>query len=230
MANAQRSIDLLSIARSIPSENLPEDIKDECANQALRDSDKPKKGDWILIWGAGSTVGFILVQLAKLAGLKVICVADAIRNGSSLVDAGADVIVHRANLQEAVEIIAGVTKGKELKYGIDTVGKETSSLVESALHGDTTRSMHLVGLVGLPKAGEADGVLHQHKVPIKLFHEAPAVGLAVMSLLEDLLQNDQLIMPTVHVHEHHGLRGINSGLELLRSGVSDSQRIVVPIM
>lgn len=220
-------VDLLSIARGLSSEDLPEDVRDECANSRLSDNDRPKQGDWIVIWGAGSTVGFVLVQLAKLAGLKVIAVADAIKSGSLLVDAGADVIVHRNNHEEAVRIIAGITKGKELRYGIDTVGKETSRLVQSSLHGEATRTKHIVGLVGLPKPESEE--VHQHKVPIKLFHEAIAVGVALTRSLEGLLRDKRLMLPIVHIHQDHGLGGVNSGLQLLRSGDFEGQRIVVPI-
>lgn len=223
------AIKLLDIARSIASEKLPEDIRDECANSKLSDIDRPKRGDWILIWGGGSTVGFVLVQLAKLAGLKVICVADAVKSGSVLVDTGVDVIVHRNDPEEAVKIIAGITKGKELRYGIDTVGKETANWVHAALHSESTRSKHIVGLVGLPKVSDDGNNVHQHKVPIKLFHEAPAIGTALTQLLEGILQDQRLILPRVHVHRDCGMRAVNSGLQLLRAGGFDGQRIVIPL-
>jgi len=221
-------LDLLSILRKIPAASLPEDIRGECSTQSILDAERPKNGDWIAIWGGGSTVGFLLVQLAKMAGLKIICIADAIKNGSMLVDAGADVLIHRRDHEEATDIIKAVTKGKQLRYGIDTVSKETATLLQNTLQvNESNGRKHLVGLVGLPK--HSPGYTAQHKVPIKLFHECPAIGEALMGLMEELLASEQLILPQVHVHHETGLRGVISGLDALRQGAFTGHRVVVPI-
>ena len=144
--------------------SIPEDIRGECFT-GKEEKERLKKGDWLAIWGgmyldssmpvslpstttfhllrgmltmitASTTTGYITIQLAKLAGLKVICVADVARYGSKLYHAGADVLVDRRDPERAVEIIRGVTDGK-LRYALDIVGRETATLLQGALHDAT---------------------------------------------------------------------------------------------
>ena len=168
------------------------------------------------------------LQLAKLAGLRVICVVDAIKHGFQLVEAGADVLVHRNNTEEAMSIVQSVTRG-HLRFGLDTIGKDTATMLQNCMKtrgdGNQGRS-HLVGLTGLP--GEKLEWIKQHKVPIKLFHTFPEIGEAITTWLEQLLLSHKLYLPEIRVMEG-GLDGINDALSTLRKGAFNSQRIVVPI-
>lgn len=170
---------------------------------------------------ASTTTGLVALQLAKLAGLRVICVADAARHGAKLLQSGADLLVDRYDTDRAVEIIRGVTGGK-LRYAMDIVGKDTATLLQKTL--ETSGHSHLLGLTGLPK-DQVPGIQY-HTVPIKLFHTAPAVGEALVTWLEDLLQTNILTLPEI-VQAEGGLEGINAALEVLRSGSASGKRIVV---
>lgn len=166
------------------------------------------------------------LQLAKLTGLRVICVADVVRHGSRLVDLGADVLVDRQDPSRAVEIIRSVTKGK-LRFALDTVGKETATqLQESLQHSKADKQAHLVGLTGLPKV-RLPGVKY-HEVPIKVFHSVPAFGEAAMRWLEQLLVAKGLEPPDIALADG-GLGGINEALDRLRNGQVSAKRLVVPI-
>ena len=166
------------------------------------------------------------LQLAKATGLRVVCVADAIKYGSQLVEAGADVLVHRHNTEDAISIIREVTKG-ELRFGLDTVGKESASQLQAAMrvtnHGEQRRA-HLAGLTGLPKESKVS----HHKVPIKIFHACPEVGESITEWLENLLQLKALAFPKTTVFLG-GLGGVNEALEVLKRGTANAQRIVMPI-
>lgn len=172
---------------------------------------------------ASTTTGLIALQLAKLAGLRVICVADAARHGAKLLQSGADLLVDRQDPDRAVEVIRGVTGGK-LRYALDIVGRDTATLLEKTLNPDG--HAHLLGLSGLPKE-QIPGIQY-HTVPIKLFHTAPTVGEAMVCWLEDLLQSTTLTLPEI-VHAEGGLEGINAALETLRSGSVSGKRIVVDL-
>lgn len=166
------------------------------------------------------------LQLAKLAGLRVICIADVVKHGSRLVDLGADVLVDRQDSLRAVEIIRSVTKG-QLRFALDTVGKDTAKTLQDSLQksgGD--KVAHLVGLTGLPKS-RLPGVKY-HSVPIKVFHSVPALGETSMRWLEQLLVAKGLEPPDVALAEG-GLEGINEALDSLRNGTVSAKRIVVPI-
>ncbi|KAJ5547973.1 Polyketide synthase enoylreductase [Penicillium frequentans] len=213
---------LVNVVNQLNKNDIPVDIQDEVF--ATHDeSDRPQPGDWLAIWGASTTTGLVALQLAKLAGLRVICVADIARHGAKLLESGADLLVDRHNTDRAVEIIRGVTGGK-LRYAIDIVGKDTATILEKTL--DPLGNAHLLGLTGLPK--ERNPGIKYHTVPIKLFHSAPAVGESMVTWLEDLLQSGTLALPEI-VRADGGLEGINAALDVLRSGTVSGKRIVVDL-
>lgn len=165
------------------------------------------------------------IQLAKLAGLRVIGVADLVRHGARLNQLGADLLVDRQDSNRAVEIIRGVTKG-QLRFALDAVGKETAGFLQQTLNQQGEFQSHLVGLTGLPKEA-AVGVRH-HAVPIKIFHSTPAVGEPIMVWLEQLLGANVLAPPDIDV-AGGGLGGVNDALGQLKEGNASGKRIVVPL-
>ncbi|KAB8349429.1 hypothetical protein FH972_023456 [Carpinus fangiana] len=220
-----RGPDLLSLARRADSDQIKEDVRDEVFN-SITEEERPVPGDWIAIWGASATTGLFALQLAKRAGLRVIAIADVAKNGSRLVDLGADVLVDRLDTTRAVEIIRNVT-GNKLRFALDTAGKESAGLLQEALNvSNTGRRAHLVGLAGLPPT-KVHGVV-QHNVPIKIFHDAPIVGEAIVSWLEELFIAQALELPHIEIAEG-GLAGVNDALDRLRSGAVSAKRIVIPI-
>ena len=161
-----------------------------------------------------------------MIGLRVIAVADAVRHGARLSDLGVDVLVDRHDPSRAIEIIRSVTKG-ELRFGLDTVGKETATYLQESLQRSTEgRGSHLVGLTGLPKI-KLPGIKY-HKVPVKIFHSVESVGEKAMDWLEELLVDDILVLPEIALADG-GLEGINEALDKLRSGAISGKRLVVPI-
>jgi D-arabinose 1-dehydrogenase-like Zn-dependent alcohol dehydrogenase len=158
--------------------------------------------------------------------LKVIAIINLARSGERMLKYGADLLVDRHDPERAIAIVKGITKGK-LRFGLDTIGKESAKLLAQAMAslGDGTRG-HLVGLTGLPKEPTA-GIVY-HTVPIKVFHEAPQVGEGLMTWLEKLLEQNLFATLDIEVAEG-GLEGINAALEKLRDGTVNGPRIVVPL-
>ncbi|GIC87394.1 zinc-binding alcohol dehydrogenase family protein [Aspergillus udagawae] len=217
--------DLPEVISKLDRNELPQDIRDECF-QSSSNTERIAPGDWLAIWGASTTTGYITLQLAKLAGLRVICVADVARHGARLLDAGADLLVDRHDTARAVEIIRGVTREK-LRYAIDIVGRDTATLLQQTLNApmrDDGSHAHLLGLTGLPK--ERDSRIIYHTVPIKVFHSSPAVGEAMVTWLEELLQTETIRLPEIILADG-GLEGINASLEVLRQGKASGKRIVM---
>ncbi|PYH98119.1 oxidoreductase [Aspergillus ellipticus CBS 707.79] len=218
---------LVDVVRGIDVDSIPLDVREQCF-AAVPVHERLKGGEWIAIWGASTTTGYITLQLAKLAGLKVICVADIARHGSRLHGLGADVLVDRQDPERAVAVIRGVTGGK-LRYAIDIVGSETATLLERTLDGSPREDgshAHLLGLTGLPKERKP-GVVY-HTVPIKLFHSSREVGEGMVGWLEGLLASGVLVLPEV-VRHAGGLGNVNASLEVLRGGSVSGKRIVVDL-
>lgn len=166
------------------------------------------------------------MQLAKLAGLRVAAVADVAKHGARLAELGADLLIDKFDTGRAIEVLRAVTRG-QLRFAIDIVGKESASFLQKALPQTSSGPRaHLLGLTGLPKEVK-EGVVH-HKLPIKLFHEAPVVGETLMRWLEALLLANTLKMPRVDIADG-GLAGINAALDRMRNGEISGKRLVVPV-
>jgi NADPH:quinone reductase-like Zn-dependent oxidoreductase len=216
---------LLSEVRKLPESTWAKDVRDECTSGISFD-ERPQAGDWLAIWGGSSATGCVALQLAKLAGLRVVCVLDVARNGARMLKLGADLLVDRLDEERAIEIVRGVTGGN-LRYAIDTRSKESAALLARCLALPSAgAATHLVGLSGLPKEDIAG--VKKHVVPIKAFHEAEPVGEALMEWVEKLLERRLLQTPDIEVAEG-GLKGINEALDRLRDGSVNGPRIVVPL-
>jgi D-arabinose 1-dehydrogenase-like Zn-dependent alcohol dehydrogenase len=176
--------------------------------------------------GSSATAN-IVAQLAKHLQLRVIKVVDVAKHGARLSEGPADLIVDSHDPERAVSIIRKVTDGS-LRFGVDTVGKPTAELLRRTLHsGDEKSTSHLVGLTGLPK--EAIIGVKQHTVPIKIHHEVPAVGEALMVWLEKLLATGKIVPPDVELLGG-GLAVVNNGLDRMRRGEISGKRLAVSLI
>ncbi|GME41635.1 Alcohol dehydrogenase superfamily zinc-containing [Neofusicoccum parvum] len=217
--------DLYQLVRSVDRSHFPDDVREEVFESIPYD-ERPTRGEWIVIWGGSSTTGIFALQLAKLAGLRVIAVADVAKNGKRLIDFGADMLVDRFDHARAIDVIRSIT-GNQLRFAIDVTGQESATHLQEVLHTSAAeKRAHLLGFTGLPKTKVID--VQQHAVPIKIFHTASVVGESVMTWLEELLVARTLQFPDVEVADG-GLAGINAALDKLRSGTVSGKRIVVPI-
>ncbi|KAG9241658.1 hypothetical protein BJ878DRAFT_216717 [Calycina marina] len=221
-----RGPDLLRAVRALPRDAIAKDIQEECF-EGVKEDERAKAGDWIVIWGGSSASACCAIQLAKLGGMKVIAVVDIARSGDRMLKYGADLLVDRMDPARAIAIIKGVTNGK-LRFALDAVGRPTASILAQTMCAelDSKSRAHLVGLVAVPKPA-VDGVV-SHSVPIKAFHEAPAVGEGLCIWLENLIAHDMIILPDIEIAEG-GLGGINTALDRLRDGSVNGPRIVVPL-
>ncbi|KAG7084807.1 alcohol dehydrogenase GroES-like domain-containing protein [Colletotrichum scovillei] len=236
--------DLLTILRSVPPESLPQDIRAECLS-GIGNHERATAGDWVVIWGGSSTSANLAVQLARLAGLKVVTVVDKLRHGLRLSNHTVlrpDLLVDSHDPARAIDIIRA-NVGKDLRFALDTSGRESAGWLLRALTPsqdanappsppDTPRNSaptvkHLIGLTGLPKEQAPEAVAY-HTVPIKVFHEVPAVGEALVTWLERLLESG-LVSPPEVLGVEEGFEGINRGLDRMRKGEIRGGRMVVSL-
>lgn len=153
-----------------------------------------------------------------------------------------DLLIDSHDPQRAVEILRA-NVGEDLRFAIDTRGKDTAAKLLEALTGKGTSggtrppsppatprtspalSAHLIGLTGLPKQASVEGAV-MHSVPIKLFHEVPAVGNALVTWLERLLAQG-LISPPEIIDIEEGLENVNTGLDRMRKGDIRGGKLIV---
>jgi NADPH:quinone reductase-like Zn-dependent oxidoreductase len=233
--------DLLSIVHKLDPQRLPDDVRHECLEGISRE-DGPLAGDWLAIWGGSSTSALMLAQLARLLGLRTISVIDHRKHAlASSTDwrTRPDIIVDNHNPDRAIEIVKSVTRNG-LRFAVDTVGRDTASHLMQSLQDEldpkTDRnevagahkpSAHLVGLTGLPKVKSSNSIVF-HTVPIKVFHEIPEVGEALMQWLERLLSRDLLVPPKI-LGIKEGFGSINGALDSMRRGEISGGRLVVKV-
>ncbi|KAK5120788.1 hypothetical protein LTR85_005854 [Meristemomyces frigidus] len=222
---AAKDLDLREEVWTLPPESIPADVRAECL-QTREEDQRPHPGQYLVIWGGSSTSALFISQLARLAGLKVILVVDVAKHGARLSTMGWNFLVDSQDANRAVEVIRGITGGR-LRFAIDTVGPKTASCLARCLMHDSLTPGHLVALAALPKEPSADGVVY-HSVPMKLFHEVPGVGRALMAWLQQALAASAIELPEVTCVKG-GLSFVNGALDQMRRGEVSGRRIVVSL-
>lgn len=224
--SGQDEADLWEAVRKLPQDAIPIDVAAECLS-SIENSERPQQGDWIAIYGGSSTSALFISEIARLAGLKVILLADFAKHGERLGEREGSILVDSHDPIRAINIVRAITKEK-LRFAVDTVGKETAGHLVQMLQADAQeeRRAHLVGLTGVPKE-KADGIVF-HSVPIKLFHEVPSIGLTLMTWLEKALETQAIALPEVE-HAEGGLEGINAALDRMRNGEISGRRLVISV-
>ncbi|KAL4933939.1 uncharacterized protein BDV17DRAFT_298125 [Aspergillus undulatus] len=171
-ATAVPGPNLIHILERIDRSSIPDDIAGE--RFPTGETRQVKQGDWIAIWGASTTTGYVTLQLARQCRLRIICVADTARDGRKLQEAAADLLIDRYDTRRAIDIIRG-----------------TATILQEALctSPDTdSPPAHLLGLTGLPILTDRHPGIRYHTVPIKLFHLCEPVAEDLMSWLECQLE------------------------------------------
>ncbi|THW91156.1 GroES-like protein [Aureobasidium pullulans] len=224
--SGQDEADLWEAVRKLPQDAIPIDVAAECLS-SIENSERPQQGDWIAIYGGSSTSALFISEIARLAGLKVILLADFAKHGERLGEREGSILVDSHDPIRAINVVRAITKGK-LRIAVDTVGKETAGHLVQMLQADAQeeRRAHLVGLTGVPKE-KVDGIVF-HSVPIKLFHEVPSIGLTLMTWLEKALETQAIALPEVE-HAEGGLEGINAALDRMRNGEISGRRLVISV-
>lgn len=55
IAGTSEGPDLLSLLRKLDQDQIPGDVREECFD-GIKDAERPRKGDWLAIWGGKFTV------------------------------------------------------------------------------------------------------------------------------------------------------------------------------
>jgi NADPH:quinone reductase-like Zn-dependent oxidoreductase len=91
-----------------------------------------RPGEWLLQTAAGSTLGRVVLQVARLRGFKTINVVRRREQGEELKSLGADAVIC-TDEEDIPERVREITGREGLTKAIDAVGGETGAAVVSAL-------------------------------------------------------------------------------------------------
>ncbi|RMG95775.1 MAG: alcohol dehydrogenase [Chloroflexi bacterium] len=105
-----------------------------------------QEGDWVLQTAAGSTLGRLVLQIARLKGYKTVNFVRRREQVDELLALGADAVICTED-EDVVAQVMGVTNGKGVKGALDAVGGRTGALAASCLQ--TGGTMLVYGLLSL---------------------------------------------------------------------------------
>ncbi|XXH02951.1 hypothetical protein Hte_009341 [Hypoxylon texense] len=187
----------------------------------------PSAKQGILVWGASSSVGSMVVQSAKLLGFTVYAVASA-KHHEYIKSLGATrAFDYKDPGVEKSIIEAAKGDGLTVRYGYDAVGAlKPCQNILAALKGSETA--HLASAPPLmPDGPTAEGVETKF-VAASLDEKEQAEQFSFWMnvwLKERLEKNEIVPSPRIQVVEG-GLGGINKGLDILKAGVSCTKLVL----
>lgn len=126
-----------SVAPTKKVAKVPDGVKDEdvlasflsglTVLSLVREAYPVQKGDWILVHAAAGGAGFLMTQLVKLAGAKVIGTAGGPEKVELVKSLGADVVIDYKSPEgvDWLEKVKEVTNGEGVAAVFDSVGKDT---------------------------------------------------------------------------------------------------------
>ncbi|KAA1476167.1 NAD(P)-binding protein [Dentipellis sp. KUC8613] len=203
-------------------------------------SDIPKRaplgGRALLVWGGSSSVGQFAIQIAHIAGYKVIATASP-KNHALLKSLGAAVTVdyHAADAVEQIVAASG-RGGVDFVYDAITEGGSTE-LAAKTLRRDGPRRLAVV--LPLDVAALDQSVDYYFSAPIALFgHDIEFAGMylprnkAEFELGVDFFENaarwlaEGRLKPNPIIVRPGGLSGVQAGLEFMKAGKVSGAKLV----
>jgi NADPH:quinone reductase-like Zn-dependent oxidoreductase len=156
-------------------------------------------GDWVLQTAAGSTLGRIVLQIAKLKGFKTINFVRRREQVDELLALGADAVLCTED-EDVVDQVMQLTGGKGVPAAIDAVGGRTGALAASCLSVGGT--MLVYGLLSgeLTPVNTGEMIFKESTIRgfwlTRWFARKPADEITgVLSELMQLMATEQLLPP-----------------------------------
>lgn len=183
------------------------------------------KSGYLLIWGGSTITGQFAIQIAALAGLKVIAVTSA-KTVELVRTLGAEHTVIRDGKtgDELISEIRAIA-GDDITRGIDLVGPETASLCLKVL--STSQRVLFAPLAMLSGKTDVPQNISVETVEMKQFvlNKASQV---YSHALNRLIEKKKVVLPQITVLDG-GLAVVIEGLERLKRGDMAGKRLVVRI-
>ena len=114
-----------------------------------------KQGDYVLLAGAGSSIGLAAIQIIKALGGKSIAMTRTVAKKDALLQHGADHVIV-TNEEDIPEAVKKITEGRGAQIVVDVVaGKGLEKLAEATADNGT---IVMAGYLGTDMFGYADGM------------------------------------------------------------------------
>ncbi|KAI6354321.1 hypothetical protein MCOR25_008675 [Pyricularia grisea] len=249
---------LFQLVRAVGSPDLPEDVRSECLD-GIQSHERAVAGDWVAVWGGSSTSANLMVQLAKLAGLRVAVIVDKAKHGLRLSQHRVlrpDLLIDSHDPDRAVEILRRNTAGR-LRFGIDTRDKSSAaSLLQALTPGHKSdvdsssgreENSSSVEPISPPHTPGDSTLLSAHLVGLAglpkqdppegtLFHMVPIKLFhevrtigSALTAWLERLLEQGLVEPPEIIDVESGLDNVNTGLDMMRRGEISGGKVVVNV-
>lgn len=189
----------------------------------------------VLIWGGGSSVGNVAIQLAHFLGFTVYATASP-RHHARLQKLGADVVVDYSDPEKAeAELLAAAAKdgGKaQIRYALDVIidTKKTLPIVEqillkskAATASDVVPTLVHVGMVN--DYTWQEGLVHEFATAVDGWTTRTDVSKWLFGNLTQWLEDGTFVPPAARVVPG-GLNGLQAALNQALTGVSGEKLIL----
>ncbi|EST09746.1 Polyketide synthase, enoylreductase [Kalmanozyma brasiliensis GHG001] len=203
------------------------------AGRPSADADKVN----LLVWGASSSVGAYVVQLARIAGFNIVAVAgaaqDAVKSlgveGSKIVDYRADRTTVIANINAAA--------GAPITHVYDAIStKDTVDTIVSLLSSAPNKGGKLTTLLATAYDDETEnqklqrekGIVYNRTIGSVVHHDKKEFGERWFKLVAKWLGEGKMKPNKVQILEG-GLDGVPGGLKLLQENKVSGAKLVARI-
>jgi len=182
-------------------------------------------GPFILIWGGATSVGMKAIQLAVLAGYKVIATASS-KNIQTLKNLGAIEVFDYKSPNVVKDIVKYTSE--DLHLALDCVGSETATKAVQTLGAGPGR---LATIAGAPEKGKVPQNVRHFEVLVAVLQDKPDGAALIQKYLKELnpLLSQKKIQPMDVRVMPGGLKNIPSGLKELSAGKTSCEKLVYHI-
>jgi NADPH:quinone reductase-like Zn-dependent oxidoreductase len=183
---------------------------------------------YLLIWGGSTVTAQFAIQLATLAGLKVITVT-SLKTRCLAENLGATHTVVRDNksCDEIVAEILQLTNGEPITRAIDLVGNTTAAHCLKALSATSSKSL-FAPLAMLSSSAVIPDNVSVQTVEMKQFVLNPASRVYATEL-NRLVESRNISLPSITILEG-GWEQVLEGLDRLKGGDMAGKKMVVRIL
>lgn len=185
----------------------------------------------VLVWGASSSVGSYVVQLARTAGFHIIAVAGAARDAVHALGVPKEQIVdYRDSQDKVIANLKNAANGKEIKYGYDAISTpETIETVLKVLSRDSKVTTVLPTKYDDEEANKKlksdQGVSYDRTSCGAVHNDKKDFGERWFKQVGDWLADGKFKPNNVQIVEG-GLNGVPEGLRLLEENKISNKKLV----
>jgi NADPH:quinone reductase-like Zn-dependent oxidoreductase len=180
---------------------------------------------YLLVWGGAATTGQYAIQIARLGGIKTICVASTSSSPLCLALGASHVVTRDGKTPEEIVVEIRAIVGDSITMAIDLVGTKTAEYCLKAV--SQQRDVLFAPLAMISKDAKIPTNVTVQTVEMKRF-VLDSENAVYAQKLNELVESGQIKVPALEV-VGSGLAMVEAGLERVKNGNRSGKKLVVTI-